>query len=160
VYSIGDLVSYPMHGAGVIEAIEERETQNGDSRRYYVLHFPIGDMKVMVPMDNIEGVGLRNVITMQEYALVIEKLSEEEDPCSDNWNKRYRENLDKMRSGCIFDTAEVVKNLTLRENRKGLSTGERKMLGNARQILLSEMMLVSEKDESELSDLIDSIICG
>jgi CarD family transcriptional regulator len=159
VYCIGDLVSYPMHGAGVIESIEERETSEGVSR-YYVLHFPIGDMKVMVPVDNIEGVGLRNVITLQEYAMVIQRLGEDDDCCSDNWNKRYRENLDKMRSGNIFDMADVVKNLTLREHKKGLSTGERKMLGNARQILLSEMVLVSGEDEAKLSEMIDRIICG
>ncbi|MGI6175597.1 MAG: CarD family transcriptional regulator [Christensenellales bacterium] len=158
MYTIGDRVSYPMHGAGIIEDIEQRE-MDGEINQYYVLKFALGDMKVMVPVKNVQDVGLREIITVKQYEEVMRCLGENGDDPSLNWNRRYRENLDKMRTGNIFDVAEVVRSLTLRDRRKGLSTGERKMLGNASQILLSELVLVSGMCEEEVKQCITDAIC-
>ena len=157
MYCVGDRVSYPMHGAGTIVAIEEREIQ-GEKHSYYVLKFALGGMKVMVPVKSIEEVGLRNVISSQEYEKVMERLAEREDTVSDNWNRRYRENLDKMRTGSIYDVADVVRSLTIRDRKKGLSTGEKKMLNNAKQILLSEMVLASSKDQETIERRMEEVI--
>lgn len=143
MFNIGDKVVYPMHGAGIIESIEEKEIL-GEKRRYYVMKIPVGNMKVMIPMDNVGSIGLREVADQDLIEMVESILQEEETPMSTNWNQRYRANMDKIRSGDIVEVADVVRNLVLRERQKGLSTGERKMLDNARQILVSEIVLAKE----------------
>ena len=142
MYNVGDNMVYPMHGAGVIEAIEEREVL-GECKKYYIMALPIGDMKVMIPMDSVEEVGLRQVIDDEGVRRVYEILGGEKTAMSSNWNRRYRANMEKIKSGDIFAVAEVVRNLTLRDQDKGLSTGERKMLETARQILISELVVAS-----------------
>ena len=156
MFKIGDKVVYPMHGAGIIEAIEEKEVL-GDKRRYYIMKIPCGDMKVMVPMDNIGGIGLREVVDPDGVTRVISILQDRETDMSTNWNRRYRANMEKIKSGSIYEVAEVVRNLSLREREKGLSTGERKMLDNARQILISELVLAKEEKEDSIKLLIDDL---
>ncbi|NLM38768.1 MAG: CarD family transcriptional regulator [Firmicutes bacterium] len=150
MYKVGDNVVYPMHGAGVIEAIEEREVL-GERQKYYIMALPVGDMKVMIPMDSAEEVGLRQVIDDEGVKRVYEILGGEETAMSTNWNRRYRANMEKIKSGDVFEVAEVVRNLTLRERDKGLSTGERKMLESARQILISELVVASGATEDEVN---------
>lgn len=150
MYKVGDNVVYPMHGAGVIEAIEEREVL-GERQKYYIMALPIGDMKVMIPMDSAEEVGLRQVIDDEGVKRVYEILGGEETAMSSNWNRRYRANMEKIKSGDIYEVAEVVRNLTLRDQDKGLSTGERKMLESARQILISELVVASGATEDEVN---------
>jgi CarD family transcriptional regulator len=150
VYKVGDNVVYPMHGAGVIEAIEEREVL-GERQKYYIMALPVGDMKVMIPMDSAEEVGLRQVIDDEGVKRVYEILGGEETAMSTNWNRRYRANMEKIKSGDVFEVAEVVRNLTLRDRDKGLSTGERKMLESARQILISELVVASGATEDEVN---------
>lgn len=150
MYKVGDNVVYPMHGAGVIEAIEEREVL-GERQKYYIMALPIGDMKVMIPMDSAEEVGLRQVIDDEGVKRVYEILGGEETAMSTNWNRRYRANMEKIKSGDVFEVAEVVRNLTLRDRDKGLSTGERKMLESARQILISELVVASGATEDEVN---------
>ncbi|MDD3840728.1 MAG: CarD family transcriptional regulator [Clostridia bacterium] len=157
MFKVGDKVVYPMHGAGIIEAIEEKEIL-GDKKRYYVLRMPIGDMKVMIPMDNIDDIGIRDVIGDSDVEKVMEVLNGEETEMPSNWNRRYRANLEKIRSGDIFQVADVVRNLILRDREKGLSTGERKMLNNAKRILVSELVLVKECDESDAENLIEESV--
>ncbi|MFC4075444.1 CarD family transcriptional regulator [Salinithrix halophila] len=157
MFNIGDKVVYPMHGAGIIESIEEKEIL-GESQQYYIMRLPIGDMKVMIPMNNVDSIGLREVVDEATITEVIERLSTGDHDVSNNWNRRYRANLDKMKSGDIHDMADVVRCLVLREREKGLSTGERKMLDNARQILISEMVLAKEMDEHQAFGLLDQII--
>lgn len=157
MFNIGDKVVYPMHGAGIIEAIEEKEIL-GESQPYYVMRMPVGDMKVMIPMSKVESIGLREVVDEETISKVIERLANGSSDGSSNWNRRYRANLDKMKSGDIHDLADVVRCLMLREKEKGLSTGERKMLDNARQILISEMVLAKEMDEPQALGLLDKII--
>jgi CarD family transcriptional regulator len=148
VFSVGDKVVYPMHGAGVIEAIEEKEVL-GQKRKYYIMRLPIGNMKVMVPITNGSNLGLREVINSGDVERVITVLQDRNDVVTSNWSLRYRQHLEKIKSGNIFEVAEVVRNLYLREKEKGLSTGERKMLDTARQILLSELSLAREDENAE-----------
>lgn len=156
MFSIGDKVVYPMHGAGVIEAIEEKEIL-GDKKKYYIMNMPVGEMRVMIPLDNISQIGLREVIDRKSVEKVFEILQGYDDPMPANWNRRYRANMDKIKSGNIYKVAEVVRNLMLRENQKGLSTGERKMLESARQILISELVLVQGVEVSEVNNILDSL---
>jgi CarD family transcriptional regulator len=157
VYNVGDNVVYPMHGAGVIEAIEEREVL-GERQKYYIMALPIGDMKVMIPMDSVEEVGLRQVIDDEGVRRVYEILGGEKTTMSSNWNRRYRANMEKIKSGDVFAVAEVVRNLTLRDQDKGLSTGERKMLETARQILISELVVASGSTEDEVNAKIAELL--
>ncbi|MCL2166899.1 MAG: CarD family transcriptional regulator [Clostridiales bacterium] len=130
-----------MHGAGVIEAIENRVIL-GESREYYVLRMPIGEMQVLVPVHSMRDAGLRPIIGRETADRVFALLSEDATQEQGNWNRRYRSNLEKLKSGDIFELAEVVRNMTRRDQEKGLSTTEKKMLENARQLLVSELALV------------------
>ena len=154
MFKIGDKVVYPMHGAGVIESIEEKEVL-GEKRQYYILRLPVGDMKVMIPITNGKEVGLREVIDREGVQRVFHILREQCSAMSPNWNRRYRANLEKIKSGNIFEVAEVVRNLIKRDREKGLSSGERKMLENARQILISELVLATELEEDKAQSLLD-----
>ena len=154
MFKIGDKVVYPMHGAGVIESIEEKEVL-GEKRQYYILQLPVGDMKVMIPINNGEGVGLREVIDWEGVERVLNILRQQCSVMSPNWNRRYRANLEKIKSGNIYEVAEVVRNLIKRDREKGLSSGERKMLENARQILISELVLATELEEEKAQSLLD-----
>jgi CarD family transcriptional regulator len=142
-----------MHGAGIIEGIEEKEIL-GEKRKYFIMRMPIGDMKVMVPVDNVEEVGVREIIDKQDLDKVISILKGSKTDMPQNWNRRYRINMDKIKSGDIFEIAVVVRNLLKMDMEKGLSTGEKKMLSSAKQMLLSEMVLVSEYDMEKIEELI------
>jgi CarD family transcriptional regulator len=154
LYKIGDKVVYPMHGAGIIESIEEREIL-GEKRQYYILKLPVGDMKVMIPISNCLEIGLREIIDSNGVQKVIGILKDNSTIMSTNWNRRYRANLEKIKSGDVFEVTEVVRNLINRDREKGLSSGERKMLENARQILISELVLATELEEERAQSLID-----
>lgn len=156
MFNVGDKVVYPMHGAGVIEAIEEKEIL-GSRQKYYVMNMPVGEMKVMIPMENVGQVGLRQVIGQNQVEEVFEILRERKEKVTTSWNRRYRVNLEKIKSGNIFKVAEVVRNLIIREKTKGLSTGERKMLDSARQILISELVLAQGAAEEEVATTLDSL---
>ena len=155
MFNIGDKVVYPMHGAGIIEAIEEKEIL-GEKQKYYVMRMPIGDMKVMIPLKNIKEIGVRQVAGDDGIREVLNILHGEKSKMSANWNRRYRANMEKIRSGNIFQVAEVVRNLSIREREKGLSTGERKMLENAKNILVSEIVLSKNIKEEEALQLIEN----
>ncbi|HLS90521.1 MAG TPA: CarD family transcriptional regulator [Limnochordia bacterium] len=156
-FNIGDKVVYPMHGAGIIEAIEEKEVL-GERQTYYIMKLPIGDMKVMIPTDNVAEIGLRQVIDNEDVEKVFEILRGEKSNMSQNWNRRYRANMEKIKSGDIFEVAEVVRNLAIRDREKGLSTGERKMLDNARQILISELVLAQDATEEEVEETLNELL--
>ena len=145
MFIVGDKIVYPMHGAGVIEEIEEKKIL-GETRRYYILRVPCGDMKIMIPIESSDGVGVRNVMTELELGDVIDSLQAATTEMSNNWNRRYRENMEKLKTGDAFEVAEVVRNLMRLDKEKKLSTGEKKMLSNAKQILQSEMILVKNID--------------
>ena len=157
MFSIGDKIVYPMHGAGVIESIEEREIL-GEKRRYYVLRMPIGEMKVMIPITSVNDMGLRRVIDEDGVSKVLNILQDKDSPMSANWNRRYRANMEKIKSGNIYELAEVVRNLSQRDKKKGLSTGEKKMLDNARQILISELVLAKDSKEDSIKHLLEEYL--
>jgi len=157
MFKIGDKVVYPMHGAGIIESIEEKEIL-GERKRYYVMKMPIGDMKVMIPINNVDCIGIRDVIDRNDADKVFKSLEQKCDEQSSNWNKRYRENMNKIKSGNVFEVAGVVKSLLLREKTKGLSTGERKMLNSAKQILISELVLAKNMNPAEVENMINARI--
>jgi CarD family transcriptional regulator len=142
-----------MHGVGIIEDIQEQEIL-GKSARYYVLRFLIGKMTAMVPVSSAESVGLRNVIPRDECERVISYLGEPSCRESENWNQRYRENLEKLRHGDVYGVADVVKSLNKRESDRGLSAGERKMLMTARQVLSAELAASSGEDPEKYMDLV------
>ena len=157
MYKIGDKIVYPMHGAGVISAIEEREIL-GELRKYYVLKIPHGDMKIMIPVDKCEEIGVRDVIDKNEVDSILEVLGAPSTPMPSNWNHRNRENMEKLKTGKIDEVAGVVRNLTRVEFTKHLSTGEKKMRTNARQILSSEFMLSMDIDEEKAEQMITDAI--
>jgi len=140
LYCIGDRVAHPLHGAGEIERIEAKKI-NGMIREYYVVKMPVGDMIVMIPKETSDTIGVRPIIDAQEADLVIASISGLEVNMTQNWSRRYRENMKRIKSGDLMEVAAVIKGLVSRETDKGLSTGERKMLHSAKQILISEIVL-------------------
>jgi CarD family transcriptional regulator len=159
MFVIGDRIVYPMHGAGVIEAVEEKSIL-GETRRYYILNVAFGDMKIMIPCDSSDMVGVRQIITADEILHVMEVLSNDSTEMSGNWNRRYRENMAKLKTGETCCVAEVVRNLMRIDRVKKLSTGEKKMLTNAKQILISELILAVNEGAAELESLIEKAVCG
>ncbi|HZK88271.1 MAG TPA: CarD family transcriptional regulator [Anaerovoracaceae bacterium] len=157
MFIVGDKIVYPMHGAGIIEEIEEKKIL-GETRRYYILRVPCGDMKIMIPIESSDGVGVRNVMTELELGDVIDSLQAATTEMSNNWNRRYRENMEKLKTGDAFEVAEVVRNLMRLDQEKKLSTGEKKMLSNAKQILQSEMILVKNIDLITAASIIERTV--
>jgi len=157
MYSIGDKIVYPMHGAGVIESIEEREIL-GEKKSYYVMRMPVGDLKVMIPVNYASHVGIRGVITRRDAEAVFRCLEGGTCEQNANWNKRYRENMVRIKSGDALEVADVVRSLVQRERLRGLSTGERKMLNSAKQILISELVLANNLPPCEVEDIIKTKI--
>lgn len=157
MYSVGDKIVYPMHGAGVIESIEERLVL-GKKQKYYIMRISAGDMTVMIPADSCEEIGVRDIITKEEATKVLENFRRIPVVEDNNWNKRHRNNMIKIKSGDIYQVSEVVKELMLRDRQKGLSTSERKMLSSAKQIVVSELVMsnVAEKEDIE-SIIIDTV---
>lgn len=140
MFSVGDRIAHPMHGAGIIDSIVTRKL-NGAEKDYYVLKLPVGDMLVMIPVDCTESIGVRPIVQPSEAEDIIGAFAGIEVNMTQNWNKRYRENMVKIKSGDLLEVAAVIKGLMLRDTDKGLSTGERKMLHSAKQILISEIVL-------------------
>lgn len=157
MFTIGDKVAYPMHGAGVIEGIEE-QTILGTLRRYYVLRLSHSDMKVMVPVETSGKIGVRYIVKNSDLDDVVNVLHSESTPMSDNWNKRNRDNMEKLKTGDLKEIAEVVRNLLRADHRKKLSTGEKKMLNNAKQLLLSEVVLVKNISADNADKFIEDAV--
>lgn len=156
MFNVGDKIVYPMHGAGTIDAIEEKDIL-GETQAYYIIKMP-GEVKVMVPTAKAEEIGVRNIINKENANKVFQILEENETEMSNNWNKRYRDNMEKMKSGDIYEVADVVRNLSFKQKEKGLSTGEKKMLNNAKQILVSELVLAEHASQEEVENLIENKI--
>ncbi len=157
MFKVGDKIVYPMHGAGVIEAIEFKELMGLD-KEFYILKLPIKNMKVMIPTANAENLGVRRVVDKGIFNDVIDILAQNKEVMPDNWNRRYRANLEKVKTGDIFEVATVVRNLEILDREKGLSTGERKMLNNSKQILISELTLSKDLNEEDVVSLVNSTI--
>ena len=157
MFFVGDKIVYPMHGAGIIEGIEEKKIL-GETRKYYILRVPCGDMKIMIPLGSADEVGIRSIISESQLSDIIDLLGSESSEMPDNWNRRYRENMDKLKTGDLCKVAEVVRNLMRNDRTKKLSTGEKKMLTNAKQILISEMILSGQRSQEEAERIIESTV--
>ncbi|AZO96573.1 CarD family transcriptional regulator [Iocasia frigidifontis] len=156
MFKVGDKVVYPNHGAGTIIGLETKEIL-GEEKKYFIMQLPIGEMKVMIPVEKVDEIGIRRVIDEEEADDVLRLLKGEKSKMSQNWNRRFRANMEKLKTGDIYEVAEVVRNLTIRDHEKGLSTGEKKMLNNSRQILISELVLSKDMDEEEVDLLISEV---
>jgi CarD family transcriptional regulator len=148
LYKVGDKVVYPHHGAGTVVKREKREVL-GEKREYLTIKILHNDMTVNVPADNAERVGLRKVIDEEAVKKVVKYLTSGGTEMPKNWNRRFKHNRDKMKTGDIYELAEVVRNLALRDGEKGLSTGEKQMYVKAKKILASELMYAKNLSEDE-----------
>jgi CarD family transcriptional regulator len=153
----GDHVVYPHHGAGVVILKEAKELM-GETRDYLTIKILHNDMTVMVPCENAHLAGLRRVIDPKQVEEVIAVLTGELSDMPKNWNRRFKYNREKIKTGDIFEIAEVVRNLAIREMDKGLSTGEKQMYTRAKKILASEFMYALEKDEDGAEEYIDNLL--
>lgn len=156
MFKVGDKIVYPMHGAGVIEKIEERSILD-EKQAYYIIKMP-GEVKVMVPTAKAEEIGVRNIIDRETAGKVMDILEQDSTEMSLKWNKRYRDNVEKMKSGDIFEVADIVRNLSFKQKEKGLSTTEKKMLLNAKQILISELVLAESSEKETMEELVENKI--
>lgn len=154
MFQAGDKIAHPMHGAGTIESIVE-ERVDGTLREYYVLKLLANTMDVMIPVASWQEIGVRAVMTPAEADEILASISSMDPDVVQNWNKRYRENMDRLKSGDMVQVVTVVKSLTVRDNLKGLSTGERKMLHFARQLLISEIVLSKDASFEEIEQELD-----
>ena len=153
MFEIGDKVVYPHHGAGTVVKREKREVL-GEVREYLTIQILHNDMTVNVPCENAERVGLRQVIDQRTVAMVVKTLSGGSTEMPKNWNRRFKHNRDKMKTGDILELAEVVRNLSLRDHEKGLSTGEKQMFVKAKKIM-SELFVYLLENETVLADEMD-----
>ncbi len=157
MFSVGDRIVYPMQGAGIIKKIEEKRIL-GQTRQYYTLQLPCNDINIMIPVDSGQSVGIREISSREEMQKVLQILSADSTPMDTNWNRRYRENMEKLKTGDIRQVAEVVRNLVRNDRTKKLSTGERKLLTGARRILLSEFVLSMGMDWDAAETMVDGAI--
>ncbi len=159
MFEVGDKVVYPHHGAGTVVKKEKREIL-GQTREYLTIQILHNDMTVNVPVENAEQVGLRTVIDEDLVNMVVKALTGGSTEMPKNWNRRFKHNRDKMKTGDIFELAEVVKNLSLRDHEKGLSTGEKQMFVKAKKILASELMYAKAVDEEEAAEWLEGVLAG
>jgi CarD family transcriptional regulator len=158
-FELGDHVVYPHHGAGKVLKKEEMEML-GERREYLTIKILHNDMTVRVPTENAALAGLRRVIDEETVKKVLDVLRDEVSEMPKNWNRRFKHNRDKIKTGDIYELAEVVRNLSLRESEKGLSTGEKQMFTRAKKILASELMYALDKDEEEAENYLDELLAN
>jgi CarD family transcriptional regulator len=159
LYKVGDKVVYPHHGAGTVVKKEKRDVL-GEKREYLTIKILHNDMTVNVPSENAEKVGLRKVIGEDMVKVVVKALTGGGTQMPKNWNRRFKHNRDKMKTGDILELAEVVRNLALRDAEKGLSTGEKQMFVKAKKILASELMYAKGMDEEETANWLEEVLTG
>ena len=161
MFNIGDKVVYPMHGAGIVESIEQNE-MFGESENYYIIKMPLDGVKVMVPTNKAENLGVREIACKEvsDKVYTILQGPMEELSMDSNWNKRYNANVGKIKSGTIEEVTEVYKELSHRHMVKGLSLGEKKMLTTSKNILLSELVLSQNETHEILDSKIEELVKG
>ncbi len=157
MFEIGDLAVYPAHGVGRIEAIETREI-SGDKQDFYIMKILENNMIIMIPVDNVESVGLRDIIDVGQVSKVYDIMKKRDIPADNQtWNRRYREYMEKIKTGSVFEVAEVLRDLYLLKVEKDLSFGERKMLDTAQSLLLKELSIAKKTDEGAILSDINTI---
>ena len=155
MYQQGDRIVYPLYGAGVIEALEEKEI-DGEIQTYYVLHIPVGNLKIMISAAKADSLGVRYVYDKEELGNIIASVLDMPIDMPDNWNQRYKENMERIKSGNMTEVALVFRNLLLRERERGLSTAEKKMMTTTKQIILSELILSQDIEKHEAEEILDA----
>ena len=158
MYQVGDKIVHPMHGAGIVDEIVER-TIDGQTETYYALRLVLERVVLYIPVRTSGALGVRPVCSAEAAQELLGRLPALEIEADGNWNRRYRENMERLRSGDLLEVAGVVKGLTLRDRRRGLSTGEKKMLGLAKQILASELSLALGRDPEEMKAEAVELLC-
>ena len=158
-FTVGDTVVYPHHGAALIEAIEKRVIK-GVERDYLVLRVAQGDLTVRVPAENVDLVGVRDVVNQEGLDRVFDVLRQPYTEEPTNWSRRYKANLEKLHSGDVMKESEVVRDLWRRERERGLSAGEKRMLAKARQILVSELALAENTNEDKAEAILDEVLAS
>jgi len=153
VFNKGDKIVYPLYGAGVIEDLEYKEI-DGENQMYYVLRIPVGNLKIMISASKAEGLGIREIYAKDEIIKVISNVSSEPVAMPDNWNQRYKENMERIKSGKLSEVALVFRNLLAREKERGLSTAEKKMMTTAKQIILSELILSQDVERARAEEIL------
>jgi len=156
MFQIGDKVLYPVHGAGIIEDIKEKEV-NGQHESLYLLYIPSGDMRLTVPEERMRSLGIRPLVDDETVNRVLEVLGQDESQMTEKWSRRYRLHMEKIKSGNIFELAEVVRNLSLRDLSGNLSGGERRLLDQARDVLVSELAMVKKMPQEEAGRQLEKI---
>ena len=154
MFSIGDLVVHPMHGAGIIDSIVQEKIAE-TARDYYVFKMPMSGLLLKIPVSNSQTIGIRAVIPPEEAESLLAAIPAMDIENNTNWNKRYRENMLRLKSGDLYEVARVIKALMFRDRQRGLSTGERKMLHNARQILISEIVITEQANYADVEARVD-----
>ena len=157
MYQICDKVVHPMHGAGVIDSIVRKKVA-GKVQDYYLLKLSTGSMMVMIPTEHSDEIGVRPVVSGQEATHILSEMEDIQVDMTSNWNQRYRENMLRIKSGNLLEVAKVVKGLMYRETQKGLSTGERKMLHSAKQILISELVLAQSMPYEAVEEQVNKVL--
>jgi CarD family transcriptional regulator len=157
VFDVGDKVVYPHHGAGTVVS-KDVKIVLGEEREYLTIKILHNEMTVNVPVDNCDKVGLRGVIDLEMVEVVVKVLLGGSTEMPKNWNRRFKHNRDKMKTGDILELAEVVRNLALRDHEKGLSTGEKQMYVKAKKILASELMYAKDMNEEEAAAWLDDVL--
>lgn len=157
MFQAGDKIVHPMHGAGIVDSIVQKRV-NGVVREYYILKLPMGGMLVMIPVQSCSEIGVRPVVDGQEAERIIAALPDIEVDTTQNWNRRYRENMLRLKSGNLLEVARVIKSLSVRDGERGLSTGERKMLHSAKQILISEIVLSQNSSYEDVEARINTAL--
>ncbi len=157
MYKIGDRVVYPMQGAGTIVDKKTKELL-GMEKEFFILQMPIANIRISIPVDQMEKIGIRPVMSREDGLKVMEILRQDSTKMSDNWSQRYRENLENLKTGDPFEMADIVRNLQIRDMEKGLSTSEKKMLGKTKKMLISELIIVGSLSVEEARDMIDEAI--
>lgn len=157
MYLVGDKVVHPMHGAGIIEGIAE-ERVSGRKAQYYVFRMPVGGLVLKIPTENCGSIGVRALSSAEEIGQVLRRIPEMDAEMTANWNHRYRENMQRIKSGDLLEVARVIKGLMWRDAQRGLSNGERKMLHTAKQILISEIVLVQDRVYQEAESCLNETI--
>jgi CarD family transcriptional regulator len=157
MFKVGDLAVYPAHGVGVIESIESKWI-SGNKQEFYIMRILDNGMIIMIPLDNVNNVGLRQVIDAAQVPKIFEILEEKEvEPDNQTWNRRYREYMEKIKTGSVYELAEVLRDLFILREDKELSFGERKMMDTARSLLVKEISIAKELDESQVEEDIQGI---
>lgn len=157
MFKVGDKVAYPMHGAAIIKGVEE-EIEHGEEHKYYVLEPCIGRIMIKVPISNIDKLGVRYIVSENEADEVIKDFISCDSLEEENWNKRYRENLATLKKGNLYEIAKITKSLILRDRKKSLSNAERKMLSNAKTVLISELVMSKNSTYDDIENMLMSKI--